>query len=385
MAAIINDPTKVYDGTATATLTSNNYALIGFAAGESATVTQTVGTYDSVNAGLRTVNAALNASDLMADSNTSFSNYVLPTSASGVSRISPAPLNAVLVGLPTKTYNGTTAAMLAPNNYSLTGFVAGEGATVTQAIGSYDSANAGARTVTAILGSSDFSANGGTRLANYILPTDASGAGLINRADLAVSITGRPTKQFDGNADATLIPSDYTIAGLVPGEGASITQAHGSYADPSVGVHQVTATLDAGDYAANNGTLLSNYNLPTVASGEGEIASATPTPPTPCAAPSSRDCNFEFPGFPLIIGNPRFFIPYPSGDSVYFAHTNGFAALPSIVWQSSVTAIPGGVLITSGSPIINSAEQIFQQGAADKQWMIMFPPAKPVNSSGMRP
>ena len=48
-AAIIGDPTKTYDGTTTATLTPANFSLSGLVSGESFTVTQTAGTYNSPN------------------------------------------------------------------------------------------------------------------------------------------------------------------------------------------------------------------------------------------------------------------------------------------------------------------------------------------------
>src|SRR3546814_7203157 len=101
-------PTKTYDGTAAATLTSANYQLSGFAAGEGATVTETMGLYGSANAGTRTVTAALGSGDFTADSGTLLSNYVLPTSASGLGTIAQALLIASIIGDPTKTYDGTT-------------------------------------------------------------------------------------------------------------------------------------------------------------------------------------------------------------------------------------------------------------------------------------
>ena len=55
-------------------------------------------------------------------------------------------LTAAITGTPSKIYDGATGATLTSGDYTLTGFVAGQNATVTQTVGSYDSANAGART-----------------------------------------------------------------------------------------------------------------------------------------------------------------------------------------------------------------------------------------------
>ena len=59
LASIVGNPSKVYDGSSTAVLTSANYSLTGFVGSDAATINQTVGQYDSTNAGNRTVTATL--------------------------------------------------------------------------------------------------------------------------------------------------------------------------------------------------------------------------------------------------------------------------------------------------------------------------------------
>ena len=349
-ASIINDPTKTYDATTGAILNGTNYQITGFAPGEDASISQTVGTYDSANAGSRIVSALLGAGDFTANAGTLFSNYILPTSASGPGTINPAMLMAIIVGNPTKVYDGTTAARLGTGNFELSGFIGGEGASVTQTAGTYDSRNAGSRTVSASLAAGDYAANAGTLLSNYILPTTASGAGTINRATLTASITGNPTKFFDGTTDATLTPDMYTIQGFVSGEGATINQESGTYALSTPGVHTVTAELENGDFAADVGTLLSNYILPTSASGPGTILVFPQLPDTVART----------------IGNPRFYVPFPVIDPIYLGKTNGFAGLPSIIvpWNAE-----GGseIKFESGSPVLNSTEQILLQGYRNTQ------------------
>jgi len=320
---------------------------------------------ETIRAGARTVTAILASQDFAANAGTLLGNYVLPVSASGAGQIDRALLTAAIVNTPTKTYDGTTLATLTAGNFALTGFVAGEGAMVTRNAGIYSSANAGARTVTTSLVVSDFAANQGTLLSNYILPAGATGAGLINRADLVVTVTGNPTKPFDGNTSATLGAWDFTIGGFVPGEGAIITETHGNYASARPGTHQVSVSLDPGDYSASQGTLLSNYNLPSVAVGPGEITRSG----TACAVPYAADCELNG-----LFGVPRFYIPYPSAYTPYFARTNGLAGLPGVLRQASVTPIPGGLLIRTGMPTINSPEAILMQGEAGKTFTILFPP-----------
>jgi len=45
-----------------------------------------------------------------------------------------------------------------------------------------------------------------------------------------------------------------------------------------------------------------------------------------------------------------------------------------VLRQASVTPIPGGLLIRTGMPTINSPEAILMQGEAGKTFTILFPP-----------
>ena len=270
-AAVTGAPAKTYDGTRAATLGTADFTLSGFAAGQGATVNQTAGAYDSPDAGARTVTAALGAGDFAAVSGTDFANYVLPTAASGAGRIDARTLAVAIIGAPVKTYDGTMAALLTSADYALTGFLAGEGAVVTQGGGAYASPDAGARAVTATLGAQDYAAAAGTNLANYVLPTFAGGAGRIDARALSATITGAPSRAYDATTTAALTPGDYALSGFVTGQGARIVQAAGVYDGADAGARTVSAVLAAGDFSAAAGTSLSNYVLPTAAAGAGAI------------------------------------------------------------------------------------------------------------------
>jgi len=275
LTASISDQTKVYDGTTSAALTSDDYTLGGFIGSQGATVSQTAGAYNSANVvGATSVTASLTG-DIVANKGTLLSNYTLPTTASGNGSITPATLTASISDQ-TKVYDGTTTATLTSGDYTLGGFIGKQGATVTQTAGAYDSANVvGATTVTANL-TGDISANTGTVLSNYTLPTTASGNGSITPATLTVSISDQ-TKVYDGTTTATLNSGDYTLGGFIGKQGATVTQTVGAYDSANVvGATTVTANL-TGDISANTGTVLSNYMLPTTASGNGSISPATLT------------------------------------------------------------------------------------------------------------
>ena len=189
-AAIGGVITKTYDGTTAATLTPGDFLLTGFVLGEGATVDETAGTYASANASTSdAVSSVLGAADFIATGTTRLGNYVLPVSATGNGVIDRAVVTASIVNDPTKAFDGTTTAFLTSGNYALNGFVAGQGAQVTQTVGAYDSPNAGARIVTAGLSVADFNASLGTLLSNYILPTIAQGVTVEGAGQIGTSPT----------------------------------------------------------------------------------------------------------------------------------------------------------------------------------------------------
>ncbi|GGA01767.1 hypothetical protein GCM10011408_23890 [Dyella caseinilytica] len=278
--SIINNPTKVYDGTTIASLDSSNYALNGLLSGQSITVTQTAGTYGSPNAGVETVSASLDASDYSAGAGTLLTNYVLPALMSGYGTITPKPvgiaINAAITGNPTKVYDGNDVATIAANDFTLTGFLPGDGASVNQTItGQYATVNVGSQPITANMVEADFTPNAGTNLNNYTFPITAYGTGTITPAPLTVAIVGNPTKVYNGTTSVTLGASNFQISGFVNGEGASFTPtATSSYDSPNAGTEGVTSYLAISEFTANPGTLFSNYTFPTVATGTGTITQA---------------------------------------------------------------------------------------------------------------
>ena len=269
-AAIIGDPTKTYDGNITATLAPANYNLTGFIGTQGASVTQTVGTYNSADVELaNTVTAALEADDFTANAGTLLSNYTLPVSASGAGQINPAELTAAITGNPTKTYDGNTTATLAPANYNLTGFIGTQGASVTQSVGTYNSADVElANTVTATLAADDFTANAGTLLSNYNLPVNASGAGQITPATL--TYTANASSRLYGAANRAFTG---TVKGFVNGETiASATTGAAIFTSPAINTSNVGSyAIDGSGLTANNG----NYDF-TQAASNASALSITP-------------------------------------------------------------------------------------------------------------
>jgi hypothetical protein len=272
LSVTANNATKTYDGIVYAG--GNGVSYNGFVNNEtSAVLGGTLGYAGSSQNAKNVGNYVITPNGLTS------ANYTV-SFVDGSLTINPAGLNTIVASLNGSTfkiYDGNTAASLTPGNFSLSGFASGEGASVSKTSGTFDTANAGTnKTVTVTLSNSDFAANSGTLLTNYTLPTSASGTiGTISKAPLSATLTGNSSKVYDGNTTATLTAANFAVSGFVSSEGASVSKTSGSFGDKNAGSSKlVTTSLSSTDIAANNGTLLSNYTLPTAASGN--IGTITP-------------------------------------------------------------------------------------------------------------
>jgi hypothetical protein len=286
---------KVYDGSAAATLTSANYALgsvtdgmFGASTGVALTSVGT-GTYDTPNAGTgKLVTSTGGTTQVNFAGGKTIYGYQLGSGSAAIGTITPAPVtvttvNASLVGSTTKVYDGTTAAVLTPGNFSLTGFVGNDNANVTQTTGTYAGKNVGTGlSVSATLAPTDFSPVGGTILSNYVLPTTASGnIGTITPRPLGVAATAA-SKVFDGTTVATV--TGYGLSGFVVGETVGATSSSANFDTKDVG-NGKTVTI-AGISLVNGTGLASNYSVVNTTTAQANItAPATTNPPPPVPVP----------------------------------------------------------------------------------------------------
>ncbi|MPW09345.1 filamentous hemagglutinin N-terminal domain-containing protein [Paraburkholderia sp. CNPSo 3155] len=279
---IINNPTKVFDGTNTASLGSGNYEVLGAIPGDSIALNPfpTTGAYATSNVGYQGVSTSLSAGNFQAGPNTLLSNYTLPLIAAGMGTIVTRSINgglsASITNNPSKTYDGNTIATIAPNDFTFSGFVGTDSATVSHPItGAYATKNAGSQAVTAPLAEADLTPGPGTNLSNYSFPITAFGTGTILPALLTATIVGNPTKVYNGDTVARVTSGNIQLSGFVSGESATATPtAQFNYDQVNAGSRTVSGTLVPGNYTAGSGTLLGNYLLPTFASGPGTITQA---------------------------------------------------------------------------------------------------------------
>ena len=258
---------KTYDGTTTAAPSAANYQLSGILFGDNVNVSGSAA-YSDKNVGTgKTVTVGG-----LALSGTDAGNYLLASStiSANIGVIDPAALTASLTGTVRKTYDGTAVATLTPANYGLAGAVAGDSVTLNNpATGSYNDKNVGtAKTVT--VGGLALS---GTDSGNYLLAasTISANIGVIDPAALTAtaSLTGTARKTYDGSATASLTPSNYALAGIVPGDSVALNNpATGVYSDKNVGTAKTVTVsslalsgVDAGNYLLTSSTIFANIGV----------------------------------------------------------------------------------------------------------------------------
>jgi trimeric autotransporter adhesin len=350
---------KVYDATAAATLNLADASLSGVVAGDNVTLSDTGATavFSQSNVGN---NLAVTASGFVIGGSAA-GNYILSQPSGLTANITPAPLTVTLTGNPTKIYDGTNAATIPNSDFTVTGWVAGQSGTVSQTASStYATPNAGSDiTVTATLEASDFTPSSGTSMSNYSFPLSVTTLGTINPIVLTGSIVNNPTKVYDGNTNATLTSSNYSLSGLLAGQSITVNQTSGTYGSPNAGVEPVSATLTPSSYTAGSGTLLTNYVLPALMSGYGTI--------TP--APVSISFNAAITGNPTKVYDGNDVATIPAGD---FTLT-GFQGSDSATVNQTITGQYATVNVGSQPVTANMIEADFTPGPGTNLNNYQFP------------
>ena len=259
-AAVVDKP---YDGNTSATFTGTT--LVGIINPDIVTATPSAtGTFASKDVAN---GIAVTATGLWTLGGADGGNYTLtqPTGLTG--NITPKALTVSNAAASGKVYDGTTATTV--SGTTLSGVVSGDTVTVTApAAGTFASKNVANGIAVSPTGTWTL---GAASMGNYTLTQPTGLTANITPKAVTVTIVNNPTKQRDGNTIATLTPGNFLVSGLAPGESITVTQTVGTYASPNTGVGiAITASLP-GKYVAGPGTSLSNYTLPSSATGPGAI------------------------------------------------------------------------------------------------------------------
>lgn len=279
--------------------------------------------------------------------------------------VTPAQLSATagsVVGNPTKTYDGSNAAVLAPSQFAVNGFVAGQGATITETQGRYDSANAGARTVTVTLDPNDFAPLAGTDLRNYVLPVSAAGAGAILPKPVTVVGAVADSKTYDGTTTAT-INRPGTLDGLVPGQTLALTPGTARFEDKDVGTSK--RVIISGLEISDGTGLASNYRLASpTASTSADIRPAT------LVYTASSATSVSGGALPPLSGTVGGFV---AGETVTTA-TTGTLAFNT----TATTSSPSGAFPINGGGLA-AVNYVFSQAPANATALTLSPPPAAVS------
>ncbi len=251
--ALSGTVTKVYDSTATATLTAANIALPGMLSADAAhlTATATQATYAQTSAGSGITVTATG----IALSGSAIGNYVLSSNlaSAAIGTITAAPVTVAIVGAPAKAYDGTTTAALTAANLAVSGLFPVDLANlaVTFGPGAYNSANvADASSVSAALTGLTGSAAG-----NYALTqTVATGAGKITPAPLGVtaaSLTvalGLPLPSISGTVTSGQLFAADTLSSI------GVTCSTSATASSPIGLYTTSCAGTPANYTATFAT-----------------------------------------------------------------------------------------------------------------------------------
>ena len=353
---LVGSVTKEYDGNATvANLATGNYRITGFISGEGATIGVTSGTYDA-GKNVQGPNSAVSSASLVAgdytqDAGTLLTNYdlsaVTGVSATGAIGAITAKALSLTPITASKEYDGLISS---PAAVSVVGNVAGDTVTVAEEYASKDVMGVNGSTLGIQAGYTIVDGALADMSGNYSITDSATAAGTITaKALTAVDLVGSVTKEYDGNATvANLATGNYRITGFISGEGATIGVTSGTYdagknvQGPNSAVS--SASLVAGDYTQDAGTLLTNYDLSAVTgvSATGAIGAITAKALslTPITASKEYDGLISSPAAVSVVGNV-------AGDTVTVAEE--YASKDVMGVNGSTLGIQAGYTIVDGA------------------------------------
>ncbi len=322
-AAIIGTPTKTYDGKTSAVLTAANFSLSNLVSGESFTVTQAAGTYNSVHvASATTVTTTLAASDFTAASGTTATDYSLPTSASGAGRVTAFAFTYQIQNL-SKVF-GNPANLAQNLGTTINTGVNGENLAIAYSSdGAAVSATVGAYPITGLL------SDGTGRLSDYG-PT-------LRNATLTVTLpSGAAAYVLNANASGAVTASGNAV----------VTLSGGLYVDSS----STSAVLASGNARVNVGGIVQIVGGASV-SGNA-VATKTGTP----GATNDPLASLTAPG---VTGTPVA-IRLSGHDSLTL--NPGLYSQIQISGQASLTLTPGIYVIAGGGLAVSGQGSVTGTG-----------------------
>jgi len=246
---------KVYDGTTSAVISSNNLTLIGVAAGENVGIQSVQAAFNLATVGANVTasitSAILNGADV---ANYTVSTVGAPTTTAAITAVS------LTVGgsftSKNKVYDGSTSAEIVSNSLTLNSVLAGESVgLVVSTVAFTDKAIGVGKTVelgTVSLNGADAS---NYELSQIGLPTTTAD---ITAKQASISGTFIPqSKQYDGTKSATFESNNLIVNGVIPGDIVSFNTIVIEFNQAETGVG-ISVNVTSADLT---GVDAPNYNL----------------------------------------------------------------------------------------------------------------------------
>ena len=287
---------KIYNGTTTATISSNNVSLSGVVAGDTANVALSTNGYTALFATSSVGNGKAVTVSGLTLTGSAAANYTLTQPTGLTANISNATVT-ITSGITAnnKIYDGTTTATISSNNVSLSGVVAGDTANVALSTNGYTALFA-----TASVGNSKAVTVSGLTLtgsaaANYTLTQPAGLTANISNATVTITagITAN-NKTYDGTTTATISSNNVSLSGVVAGDTANVALSTNGYT-----ASFATASVANGKAVTVSGLTLTgsaavNYNL---TQPSGLTANINAAPLTVTANNTNRSYGVANPAF----------------------------------------------------------------------------------------
>jgi len=238
---------KVYDRSATATITTTAASLRGVLSGDVVTldVSGAAGTFANKNVGV----ARPVIISGLALTGTDFANYTVSDASNATASITPVGVTLSGYSAANRAYDGSRTAWVSGGTAS--GMLPGDSVNSSLLSGLFDNKNVGTGKTVTIIGSTLGGADG----ANYVVTGANTLTANVTPKDLTVSTVTVANKVYDGTLVATT--SGGTLSGVVPGDSVSMTAISAAFADKSVGMGK-TVNLSGGTLS---GLDVGNYTL----------------------------------------------------------------------------------------------------------------------------
>ncbi|MCI4641870.1 MAG: YDG domain-containing protein, partial [Flavobacteriaceae bacterium] len=318
-ATLTGSVNKTYNGTVSATLHTSNFELNGFVSGESATITQTFGAYDSKNVGTnKEVSVSLSNAYAPA-SGTLLSNYILAATATGtVGNITAKTLTVTNITALDKVYDGSTNSNINSSTIVYNGLELGDDVSINSTSAVFDNKNVGVNKTVSLTNTYT-----GADLSNYTLVDQASATASITAKTVSASLIGSVTKVYNGTLSATLNPSNFQLNGVISGESIGVSATQGTYDTKEIGSSKMVTVSLTDYYLPDSGTLLSNYALADTATGTvGTITAQTLT----VTGIVVLDKVFDGTASSTVMTNTIAYEGLAAGDNVYIDTSSGVFA-----------------------------------------------------------